>query len=164
MTTTGQDTPTMTVTVRDRAAEAPWGYGLTSPKTRTVTISAHCPRCGSQRGEPTGRRECDDGAYYWVQTWTNPCGHVDMYAAVIVEAVERTQQLGRGEWVRRDPTNGQPWEGFTHEQMTCLLEAVREGQRPDVASVESRTAATVVLRLSETNGGGTATFRWEPSE
>jgi hypothetical protein len=77
---------TMTVTIRDRSAERPWGSGPTNPVTRTVTISALCPRCGGRRGEPTGLNQCDDGAFYWVQVWSNPCGHVDMYADVVVEA------------------------------------------------------------------------------
>ncbi len=80
---------TMTVTIRDRSAEAPWGSGFISPKTRTVTISAFCPRCGGRRGEPRGLNQCDDGAWYWVQVWDNPCGHVDMYADVAVEAKSR---------------------------------------------------------------------------
>lgn len=77
---------TMTVTVRDRSSEAPWGQGLTSPVTRKVTISAECPVCGGRRGEPRGLNSCDDGAYYWVQVWDNPCGHVDSYADVVAEA------------------------------------------------------------------------------
>lgn len=77
---------TMTVTVRDRSAESPWGYGMTNPVTRKVTISAFCPMCGGRRGKPQGLNQCDDGAFYWVQVWNNPCGHVDMYADVIVEA------------------------------------------------------------------------------
>lgn len=84
--TTAQRPATMTVTIRDRSREAPWGYGLTSPVTRKVTISATCPKCGGPRGEPKGRNSCDDGAFYWVQTWSNPCGHVDMYDAVVREA------------------------------------------------------------------------------
>lgn len=79
---------TMTVTVRDRASEAPWGYGWTDPVTRTVTISAFC-RCGQRRGEPRGLNSCDDGAFYWVQVWTNPCGHVDRYEKVLAEARHR---------------------------------------------------------------------------
>jgi hypothetical protein len=85
----GMTTPdTMTVTVRDQSAEAPWGSGLTNPVTRTVTISALCqvPGCGTRRGEPRGHNSCDDGAYYWVQVWDNPCGHVDRYEDVIAEA------------------------------------------------------------------------------
>lgn len=81
-------TDTMTVTVRDHAAESPWGVGMTRPVTRTVTISANCPECGARRGEPQGRNSCDDGAHYWVQTWDNPCGHLDTYAAVITEAAQ----------------------------------------------------------------------------
>ncbi|MEW9530566.1 hypothetical protein [Microbispora sp. NPDC049125] len=66
--------PTMTVTVRDRRGESPWGVGLTSPRTRTVTIPANCRRCGEKRGEPKGHNTSDDGEWYWVQTWNNPCG------------------------------------------------------------------------------------------
>jgi hypothetical protein len=79
---------TMTVTVRDRSAEAPWGSGLTDPKTRKIVISAFCPKCGERRGEPEGANQCDDGAYFWVQVWTNPCGHLDRYEDVLAEAKE----------------------------------------------------------------------------
>jgi hypothetical protein len=78
----------LTVRVRDRSAEAPWGYGLTSPIVRTLTIADTCPRCGGPRGEPSNLNECDDGAYYSVDVWTNPCGHVDLYADVVREARE----------------------------------------------------------------------------
>lgn len=77
---------TMSVTIRDHSAEAPWGVGPTRPVIRTVTISAHCPVCGKRRGEPQGMNQSDDGAHYWVQVWTNPCGHTDMYADVVEEA------------------------------------------------------------------------------
>ena len=79
-------TDVMTVTVRDRNAETPWGVGLIRPVVRTITISAFCPTCGGRRGEPRSIDQCDDGAYYWVQVWSNPCGHVDMYANVVIEA------------------------------------------------------------------------------
>ncbi|OHV42158.1 hypothetical protein BBK14_11085 [Parafrankia soli] len=85
---------TMQVTVRDRAAEAPWGSGLTTPITRKITISALCPVCGGRRGEPFGINSCDDGAYYWVQGWNNPCGHRDMYVAVLAEARELERRTG----------------------------------------------------------------------
>jgi len=78
----------MTVTVRDRSSEAPWGHGLTSPCVRTVAISATCPKCGGERGEPRNLNQFDDGAYYSVDTWTNPCGHVDYYRDVLAEARE----------------------------------------------------------------------------
>ncbi len=85
-------TETMTVTVRDRSAESPWGVGLTRPCTRKIEISPFCPTCGERRGEPEGLNQCDDGAFYWVQVWQNPCGHQDMYADVITEACERAGQ------------------------------------------------------------------------
>ena len=80
----------MTVTVRDRASESPWGSGLTNPITRTVEISALCPVCGGRRGQPTGLNSHEDGAWYWVQTWSNPCRHVDAYSAVLAEARQLT--------------------------------------------------------------------------
>ncbi|OMC00343.1 hypothetical protein A5733_04325 [Mycobacterium sp. NS-7484] len=85
---------TMTVTVRDRAAESPWGSGPINPITRTVTIAAACPRCGARRGTPQGLRQCDDGAFYWVQVWHNPCGHIDYYDNVISEA-EQLEAVAR---------------------------------------------------------------------
>jgi len=51
-----------------------------------VTISAYCSKCGERRGEPQGNNSCDDGAFYWVQVWENPCGHLDLYTDVIAEA------------------------------------------------------------------------------
>ncbi|QOR55810.1 MAG: hypothetical protein YHS30scaffold324_42 [Catenulispora phage 69_17] len=78
----------MKVTIRDRAAEAPWGYGYVQPVVVTVEIADDCPvpDCGAKRGEPRHLRQCDDGAWYSVQVWDNPCGHVDMYEAVVREA------------------------------------------------------------------------------
>ena len=89
MDTTTLPAETMTVTVRDRSSEPPWGVGLIQPVTRQITISAFCPQDGQRRGEPAGLNQCDDGAWYWVQTWRNPCGHSDMYTAVIAEARAR---------------------------------------------------------------------------
>jgi hypothetical protein len=83
---------TMTVTIRDRSAEAPWGSGPTRPVTRRVTISAHCPVCEGRRGEPRGLNQCDDGERYWVQVWDNPCGHVDRYENVVRERAELVAQ------------------------------------------------------------------------
>jgi hypothetical protein len=77
---------TMTVTIRDRSAEAPWGVGPTSPVVRTLTISASCPTCSARRGQPSTLRQHDDGCTYYVDVWTNPCGHLDRYEAVVDEA------------------------------------------------------------------------------
>lgn len=82
---------TMTVTIRDRSKEAAWGSGPTSPRTMKITIPAYCPLCGGRRGEPRGANACDDGTWYWVQQWDNPCGHVDRYEAVLAEALPPTR-------------------------------------------------------------------------
>jgi hypothetical protein len=84
---------TMTVRVRDRSAELPWGVGPTNPVVRTVTISDHCP-CGAKRGEPRNLNQCEDGAHYSVDVWQNPCRHVDQYEDVVTEAAEREQSGG----------------------------------------------------------------------
>lgn len=77
---------TMRVRVRDRAAESPWGVGLTNPVVQTITISSSCPRCAGPRGAPHNLNTCDDGARYAVDVWDNPCGHVDSYVDVLLEA------------------------------------------------------------------------------
>jgi len=82
--------PTMTVRVVDRSR---WGTSGPYPWVRTVTVSAYCPACGARRGEPYAHRFAEDGAWYTCDRWTNPCGHVDMYAAVIVEAGRRHQDV-----------------------------------------------------------------------
>lgn len=80
------DTPTMVVRIRDRRYESPWGVGLTNPAVRTIVISANCPVCGVKRGKPRNLNSCDDGTYYSVDIWDNPCGHKDMHEDVAKEA------------------------------------------------------------------------------
>lgn len=74
---------TMRVTVRDHAE---WGTSSPYISTPTVTISSRCPVCGGPRGEPKLNRYVEDGEWYNVDNWTNPCGHVDGYKAVLKEA------------------------------------------------------------------------------
>ncbi|WP_431881712.1 hypothetical protein [Micromonospora chalcea] len=89
MDTLTLDAPTIEVTVRDTSGEPAWGSpGPWRVCTRKVVIGANCPKCGAPRGERRGRNLCEDGDYYWVEQWDNPCGHVDHYAAVIAEAKE----------------------------------------------------------------------------
>lgn len=78
----------MTVTVRDRSAEPPWGHGLTRVAVRTATISAFCPLDGQRRGQPKRVHQCEDGIHYWVDCWSNPCGHVDYYTDVLEQAAQ----------------------------------------------------------------------------
>src|SRR5690606_41858302 len=69
------------------------------PVIRQVTIPAACPRCGGPRGVARNLNQCDDGAYYSVDVWDNPCGHVDMYAAVVKESAEFARQQGGARWL-----------------------------------------------------------------
>lgn len=86
---------TMTVIVRDHQTEkAWWGRGGPwSPVLRTVTIDAVCPQCGGPRGEVRGHNQYEDGVSFHVNVWNNPCGHIDYYGEVILEADERTARL-----------------------------------------------------------------------
>lgn len=84
-------TDTITVRVRDRSAETPWGSGPTDPRVRNVVIAAACPVCGGPRGTPSSQHQHDDGATYYVDCWDNPCGHVDTYEAVLIEAARLTK-------------------------------------------------------------------------
>ena len=76
-------TDTMTVKVRDRRRESNYNYG---PDFKYITIRSICPVCGGPRGEPRWLNFCEDGDWYQVNVWDNPCGHQDMYADVLKEA------------------------------------------------------------------------------
>jgi hypothetical protein len=52
----------------------------------TVTIVKTCLVCGGPRGEKDGGHHREDGAYYRIDTWSNPCGHVDYFENVLTEA------------------------------------------------------------------------------
>lgn len=75
----------MQVRVRDRHGEA-WGHGPTTILVRTFCIADTCPKCGGPRGEPRNMNQVDDGCFYSVDVWDNPCGHIDRYVDVIAEA------------------------------------------------------------------------------
>ena len=78
----------MKVIVNDRAADArSWGNGpWRGPALRTIEIADTCPTCGGPRGEVRGYNGIEDGVGYHVNVWTNPCGHIDYYEAVLAEA------------------------------------------------------------------------------
>ena len=67
----------MQVTVMDRSTY--WG-------TVTIEISDNCPTCGKPRGKPYGFNFYEDGEWYWVNRWDNPCGDIDYYSDCIKEA------------------------------------------------------------------------------
>ncbi len=70
---------TRTVTVMDRSQ--PW-----YPKAVAVTVEWTCPKCGGPRGEPHGHNQGEDGEWFHVHVWENPCGHMDYYGVVLEEA------------------------------------------------------------------------------
>ncbi|MEU9033841.1 hypothetical protein AB0D45_02835 [Streptomyces sp. NPDC048352] len=67
------------------------GPGYSGVGVVTVTISTRCPACGGPRGWETVRPHHfhHDGDQYTVDRWTNPCGHTDMYVAVLRESRDR---------------------------------------------------------------------------
>ncbi|MFD6097174.1 hypothetical protein ACFVWN_20495 [Nocardiopsis flavescens] len=81
--------PTLTVRIRVHSAESRWGSGPFSPVVRPVVLDALCPQCGGLRGEPRNHRQHEDGVWFSVDIWSNPCGHTDTYAAVVEEAARR---------------------------------------------------------------------------
>ena len=48
----------------------------------TVEIADACPKCGGPRGETFKQRSYDGSLTMIVDSWHNPCGHVDKYDAV----------------------------------------------------------------------------------
>lgn len=53
-----------------------------------IEIGDKCPICGGQRGKPHNHHFCEDGEWFDVDKWENPCGHVDKYKDVYFEAQE----------------------------------------------------------------------------
>jgi hypothetical protein len=75
----------MTVRVSTLLGDGPGyeGIGIV-----TVSVAPHCPECGGPRGwdqvhpDPFVR----DDVTFVRDRWSNPCGHVDMYDAVLAES------------------------------------------------------------------------------
>lgn len=62
----------------------------------TIEIGDNCPHCGGPRGEPRYHRQCEDGEWFDLQVWSNPCGHVDFYQSVYEEHKQRCQDVYQG--------------------------------------------------------------------
>ncbi|WP_327415479.1 hypothetical protein [Streptomyces sp. NBC_01233] len=75
---------TMTVRVTNRGE----GPGYSGVGIVTVTVAARCPQCGGPRGWDTVKtsRITEDGEHYYADAWSNPCGHLDLYADVLRES------------------------------------------------------------------------------
>lgn len=55
-----------------------------------VTVPWTCLECGEPRGEPYNLNMAEDGDYFSVDVWDNPCGHIDKYNDVLAELRKST--------------------------------------------------------------------------
>lgn len=55
-----------------------------------LEIADKCPKCGGERGKPYGYNFHEDGEWFHVEKWENPCGHIDTYREVWHEARRQT--------------------------------------------------------------------------
>jgi len=53
---------------------------------KTIVIADNCPICGKPRGKANSYRFPEDGQWFVVDTWKNPCGHIDDYKDCLIEA------------------------------------------------------------------------------
>lgn len=51
-----------------------------------IEIADTCPTCGGMRRWPVAHDFCEDGDFYTVSVWENPCGHVDSYKDCLIES------------------------------------------------------------------------------
>jgi hypothetical protein len=61
---------------------------------KSITLKWNCPTCGGPRGEVTQVRSYDGSRILFCDGWSNPCGHVDKYSAVLVEATSNQYNDG----------------------------------------------------------------------
>ena len=72
----------MVVQVLDRGASG-WDVNV-----KAVEIADNCQVCGKKRATPVLRHFHEDGHELMLSCWENPCGHLDSYAACLLEAEE----------------------------------------------------------------------------
>jgi hypothetical protein len=81
MPTTQHHDPTERRTVRIPGSTDHAGHHLI-----TTTLQWVCPVCGGPRGEVHPAMSYDGSRRLACDGWTNPCGHLDTYAAARLEA------------------------------------------------------------------------------
>lgn len=62
-----------------------------------VNLRWVCPICGKPRGKIQSVLSYDGSRYLECDGWQNPCGHVDKYSALRIEALRN----GLNEWLKR---------------------------------------------------------------
>ncbi len=60
----------------------------------TIEISNQCPICGKPRGKPYPYRFREDGQWFVIDKWDNPCGHIDCYSTVFLES-KKCEELAK---------------------------------------------------------------------
>lgn len=68
----------------------------------TIEIGVNCPVCGGKRGEPKKHRFKECGEWFTVDTWVNPCGHIDDYKSCINEAEQLEKERGNDARINSD--------------------------------------------------------------
>ncbi|MFI9026387.1 hypothetical protein [Streptomyces sp. NPDC053560] len=124
---------TMSYRVIDRGD----GPGYTGVRIVTVLVEPECPRCGGPRGKPRNHRFCEDGAWYDVDKWENPCGHVDMYAAVLAEHRKRLETIERAEQQAAAHAAAAPNDAGEYTDAVALLNAAAA----EVSGLRAKQAA-----------------------
>lgn len=75
-----------TVTIPARDEHQGW-------QSMEVELEWICPVCGGPRGEPHSAISYDGSRRLHCDGWENPCGHVDKYANIRIEAVRAAMNV-----------------------------------------------------------------------
>lgn len=62
-----------TIIVPNRDGQG-WLHGV-----RTINVDWKCHICGEEMGNPKLQQFCEEGEWYSVHMWVNPCGHIAKY-------------------------------------------------------------------------------------
>ncbi len=71
-----------------------------SVNTVTIVINDYCPTCGWRRGPRNPHRQTNGVV---IDTWSNPCGHVDEYSKVRADNHRKMHFIPRGRGDKYQP-------------------------------------------------------------
>ncbi|WP_143668090.1 hypothetical protein [Streptomyces carpinensis] len=115
--------------------------GYEGVRIATVEISSRCSRCGGPRGPVRAHSFVRDGARLICDRWTNACGHVEEYSAVLAEARQLAASAGPGGRNRRKP----PIAGVDGGRYKAAVDLIAEYLR-EVPHWRALSASNVVER------------------
>lgn len=148
----------MTVRVPDYGTQA----GYEGVRVVTVEISSRCRVCGGPRGPVRTDPFVCDGVRLERDAWTNTCGHIDDYAAVLKEAARRANPpRPRPLGCELEGVEGGRFckavELIVEQLITApWLSAVRVVEVLDQAGEHAAADAVRVLTAGAPNGGATS--------